>query len=282
MNGLGNFLIDSIYLLFYSLIFVFSGGLIIDLIEKKSNYYLQRSLGYGGMLITGLGTVVHEFSHLVFVLLGAMKPVEVKLFRPIQGKIDGVLGYVSYVAPGSKSKGVLKFYNKIFLIPIGIAPIIGGTLTILGSLRLCLPYTFKFLIDNIKTLNISIENISKEIFYDYLDLTKLFLQNLFTIDNITDIRFWIFMFIVLSVASHMSLSTADIKGCLRGIPYLLFVIIVANVFFVFKGYDAGYIYNILKTYNGYVMIFLSISIMFSILNLILSVSIGLFLNILKK
>lgn len=282
MNFLNEFLVNSVYLLGYSLVFIFIGGLVIELIEKKSNYYLQRAFGYGGMLLTGLGTVVHEFSHLVFVILGAMKPTEVKLFRPIQGRVDGVLGYVSYVAPGSNSRGILKIYNKIFLIPIGIAPIIGGTLTILGSLKLCLPNTFNFLINEIKSLSVNVDKISTDLIYSQLNLTKSFLGNLFRFENIASIQFWIFMFIVLSIASHMSLSTADIKGCLKGIPYLLIAIILISVIFILRGYDTQTIYNSLKVYNGYVVTFLNVSVLFSVLNLVISMGINTIISIIKK
>lgn len=282
MDILGDFLLNSVYLLGYSLVFIFIGGLIIDFIEKKSIYYLQKSFGYGGILLTGLGTVVHEFSHLVFVLLGAMKPTEVKLFRPIQGKIDGVLGYVSYAVPGSNSRGILKIYNKVFLIPIGVAPIIGGTLTILGSLRLCLPNIFNYLINEVKSLNINVDKISIDMLYSQLNLTKLFLGKLFSVENITTFKFWIFMFIVLSIASHMSLSMADIKGCLKGVPYLLLAIILVSLVFMLKGYDSQYIYNSLKIYNGYVITFLSISVLFSVLSLIISMGTSILIGIFKR
>lgn len=282
MNLLSGFFLNTVYLLCYCLMFVFIGGLVIEIIEKKSNYYLQRSFGYGGILITGLGTVVHELSHLIFVVLGAMKPTEVKLFRPIQGKIDGVLGYVSYVEPGSNSRGILKLYNKLFLIPIGIAPIIGGTLTILGSLKICLPNTFSYLINEIKSLNINVDKVSTEMLYSQLSLTKSFLGNLFTMDNMTNIRFWIFIFIVLSIASHMSLSTADIKGCLRGLPYLLIVIVLTGIILIMQNNTLDYIYNAMKIYNGYVVTFLSIAIMFSTLNLCIILIINLFFKFVKK
>lgn len=282
MDFLSNFLLNSIYLLGYSLVFIFIGGLIIEIIEKKSMYYLQRAFGYGGILLTGLGTVVHEFSHLVFVILGAMKPTEVKLFRPIQGKIDGVLGYVSYAVPGSNSRGILKIYNKIFLIPIGIAPIIGGTLAILGSLKLCLPSTFQYLINEVKSINVNVEKLSIDMLYNQLNLIKTFLGELCTIENITTFKFWIFIFIVLSVASHMSLSLADIKGCLRGVPYLLLAIILVSLAFMLKGYNSQVIYDGMKVYNGYVVTFLGVSILFSILSLIISILTSTLVNVFKR
>ena len=133
MEIIFNFLVESGLLLVYSLAFIFIGGFIISLIEDKSNYYLQNAMGYTGIIITGLGTVVHELSHLIFAIIGGMKIGEVKLFRPIKGRVDGVLGYVSF-SPRGKN-----LYNKIFLIPVGIAPIIGGTVVILISLKICLP-----------------------------------------------------------------------------------------------------------------------------------------------
>lgn len=275
MEFVVDFLIQSGLLLAYSLAFIFIGGFIISLIEDKSNYYLQKAMGYTGIIITGLGTVVHELSHLIFAIIGGMKIGEVKLFRPIKGRVDGVLGYVSFSPRGRN------LYNKIFLIPVGIAPIIGGTVVILISLKICLPSVFQSFVGSVGELSNTINIVSFDFLTNQLSLISKFFSELFSASNILTINFWIFMFIVLSIASHMSLSSADIKGCIKGIPGLFILIVVVNCILALFGNGIDTTANYITIGNVYIVVFLSISILFSILNLIISFGISKIFGIIK-
>lgn len=281
MDSIKIFILNSIFLCCYSLCVVFIGGLVIAIIEGKSMRYLRQSFGYYGILLTGLGTVVHELSHLIFVLLGGMKPKEIKLFRPIEGRKDGILGYVSYSMPGSNASGIRRLYNRLFLIPIGIAPIIGGTFVILISLKLCVPTTFNYLMEEMKLMVDNFNGFSLNMITAQLVLSIKIIKNMFIIDNFKRMSFWIFIFIVLSIASHMSLSSADIKGCLNGVPYLFIVIGILNAIFLKSGMGTNYLYEKLSIYNGYVVSFMVIAIVFSLLNLLITFIVNKVIKLIK-
>lgn len=276
MESIVNFIVSTAFLLAYSLLFVFLGGAIIEFMENKSNYYLQRTFGYGGIVMTGFGTVVHELSHLIFAVIGRMRIEEVKLFRPIKGKEDGVLGYVNY------RYNEKNYYHKIFLVLVGIAPIIGGTITILLSLKLLLPTIYTSLFANITNINMSLNLFSLDLYKELFLVIISFIQELFVVDNFMNISFWIFMFIVLSIASHMSLSDADIKGAIRGIPALFILLILINLIMSVFGIGMNVMHRYITMWNMYVVMFLCISIVFSMVNVIITFVLYKFVTLIIK
>ena len=276
MESIVNFIVSTAFLLAYSLLFVFLGGAIIEFMESKSNYYLQRTFGYGGIVVTGFGTVVHELSHLIFAVIGCMRIEEVKLFRPIKGKKDGVLGYVNY------SYNEKNYYHKIFLVLVGIAPIIGGTITILLSLKLLLPTVYALLFENITNINMSLNLFSIDLYKELFLVIISFMQKLFVVDNFMNISFWIFVFIVLSVASHMSLSGADIKGAIKGIPALFILLILINLIMSLFGVGMNITYKYVTMMNMYVIMFLCISILFSVVNVLITFALYKFVTLTIK
>lgn len=276
MESIVNFIVSTAFLLAYSLLFVFLGGAIIEFMESKSNYYLQRTFGYGGIVVTGFGTVVHELSHLIFAVIGCMRIEEVKLFRPIKGKKDGVLGYVNY------RYNEKNYYHKIFLVLVGIAPIIGGTITILLSLKLLLPTVYALLFENITNINMSLNLFSIDLYKELFLVIISFMQKLFVVDNFMNISFWIFVFIVLSVASHMSLSGADIKGAIKGIPALFILLILINLIMSLFGVGMNITYKYVTMMNMYVIMFLCISILFSVVNVLITFALYKFVTLTIK
>ena len=265
MEIIVSFLIKTAFVVAYLLAFIFAGGFIIDFIESKSNRNLMGAMGYTGIVITGLGTVVHELSHLVIGLIGGMKPKEVKLFRPIKGREDGRLGYVV------NSYDKHNYYQKMFLVLVGIAPIIGGTVVMLVMLKMCVPETFDVMMTSIKSIESSSGIMNAEFMASIFSLIINVLKGVLKLSNFSNISFWIFLFVVLSIASHMSLSGADIKSCLKGIPALYILVLLINLIVVAIGIDLSVITNFITIINIYIVMFLSIAVMFSIVNWILTV-----------
>ena len=87
-------------------------GCLMAQIEKWNNRYIQKAFGWGGIILTGcIGTILHELSHLIMCLIFRHKVKQVKLFRPIQSKKDGVLGYVNHsFNPSSTYQKVGNFF----------------------------------------------------------------------------------------------------------------------------------------------------------------------------
>jgi hypothetical protein len=72
-------------------------GLIYKLVGWKNTIYIQRSIGWTGYCVLGsVGVTFHELAHLLTAVIFRHKINNVKLFRPVQGKADGVLGYVDH------------------------------------------------------------------------------------------------------------------------------------------------------------------------------------------
>lgn len=195
---------------FIGLFIVF--GFIYEKIENKSVEYIQRTLGYNGILLTGIGTVVHELSHYVMCLVFDHKITRAKLFRPIEGKKDGVLGYVEH----SYNKNSL--YQRIGNFFIGIAPMIIGTLVICIAFRVLLPNIYSNL--NISSIN------SAELFKILGENLNIVLKAIFELENLKDINFWIFIYLLTSISMHMSLSKADMRNSKSGLV-AIFVLIMS-------------------------------------------------------
>lgn len=276
MDFIMEVLINTIVIVGISLVCMFFCGLIIELLEKKANYYLQGAFGYTGIVITGLGTVVHELSHLLMAILGRMKIEDVKLFRPIKGRRDGVLGYVKY----SYSKR--NYYHKLFLLFVGVAPIFGGTLVILISLNILLPTSYNVLVDGIMNMNGISSIYSFAFLKEFFNVIGVFLKEILNIANFSSINFWIFIFITLSVSSHMSMSMADIKGAVKGIPTFFLVMFLFNIIFKFIGIEYDFIYKTMIGINFYIIMFLCIAIIFSIFNTLITMFIYKIVNIIKN
>ena len=133
------------------------------------------------------------------------KIIEVKLFRPFEFKEDGMLGYVNY------SYNRKSLYQRVGNFFSGIAPIIGGTIIIIVISILLFPSIY----DN---LNLSINiSESKDILKILVDNLEAFYNAIFNLDNIKDIKFWIFIYLVTSISIHMTLSKADLENAKEGV-----------------------------------------------------------------
>ena len=276
MEIIVSFLIKTAIVVAYLLAFVFAGGFIIGFIEDKSNRNLMRAIGYTGIVITGLGTVIHELSHLVMGLIGGMKPKEVKLFRPIKGRKDGRLGYVI------SSYNKKNYYQRMFLVLVGIAPIIGGTIVMLIMLKVCIPETFDVMMTSIKSIESLSGVMNAEFITSIFSLVTNILRGIFKLSNFSNVSFWVFLFVVLSIASHMSLSGADIKGCLNGIPALYILVLLINLIVVTIGMDLSVVTNFITLINTYIIIFLSVAVVFSIINWMLTFMLFKTVKLIKK
>ncbi|MBU5317546.1 M50 family metallopeptidase [Clostridium bornimense] len=207
-------------------------GFIIGEIQKESNKYIVRIFGEKGIFIVhAIGTPIHELSHLLMCLLFGHKVKEIKLFRPIASKSDGVLGYVK---SSSNTKNIYQNIGNFF---IGAAPLFIGGVIIFLAMFLFLPESLRIVLGS-SSLSI-----------------KLIVKTIFSLYNIKTIRFWIFIFITIGISTSMSLSKEDIMTSKRGALYLAilsyfvaFVIIVFNI-------NTVAIFKFLKVYN---YIFISI------------------------
>jgi len=179
-------------------------GLALYFVTKLRDKAFAGSIGQKAELfLTGwVGTPVHEMGHATFCVLFRHTITEAKFFSPDE---NGTLGYVKHeYNPKSTYQQIGNFF-------IGMAPMLFGTVVIYALLGVLLP--------------------------QYSDGNWEIFKNFFNADNLSNWRFWLFLYLSIGIASHMKLSASDLKGATGGFTTLLCLIFlvnfIANIFFVF-------------------------------------------------
>ncbi|MCC0638590.1 MULTISPECIES: hypothetical protein [unclassified Clostridioides] len=243
-------------------------GLIFSIIENLNNKYIFLSFGKTGVIVTGaIGTFVHELSHLIMCLIFMHKINSVKFFRPIESKNDGVLGYVNH---SYKKDNIYQSIGNFF---IGIAPIIGGTMIIILLFRILLPDSYIKIIQSIDLRlyvsminNFNIAGFTQIILDDIFNFVKIILLT----PDIYSLRYFIFMFLMYSISTHMSLSSADLKSSLKGLSFIVIIIFAISLIIYLFGLNSLNISNLIVKYNIFISFFMTIGVIFSIVTLIIS------------
>lgn len=242
-------------------------GLIFDQIEQLNIQYIAGALGKIGIILTGfIGTVVHEFSHYILCLVFGHKVTEVAWFRPIRGMQDGVLGYVQH------SYNPTNLYQQIGNFFIGIAPLLLGSVFIFLLFKICLPKSARqfseLMTENMRglTSSFTIGNILRLIVRQTGSLFKV----LFTKENIKKPIFWIFLFMVYSISTHMSLSFADLQGALVGLGTILIGITVICFILALVHLPVKKWAGLIVKYNAFVISIFSIGLSFAFITLLIS------------
>jgi len=233
-------------------------GLLLGLIQNNATRNFQRSFGRNALMVTGIiGTPIHEMSHAGSALLFGHKINDIKLFqRPDE---NGVMGYVNH----AYNKNSL--YQQIGNFFIGVAPIFGGILVIIGLMRLLIPEAFaKFITIMVESVNFDTFSMAtiEGLATSYLGLLKI----IFSWSNFQNAYFYLFLFIAICISSHMSLSLADIKGASRGLLTIFLVVLVFNILGLSQYITTV---NIIK-YNVFITGFLMITVIFSVITYLIS------------
>ena len=150
---------------------------IMQLLSNSIRKSLTKILGIQGYIyLTCHGVMVHEIGHALFCVIFRHKIVEMKLFSPEE---DGTLGYVNH------SYNPNSFYQRIGNFFIGTGPIWFGIVV------LCF-------------------------------VSWMLLPNEMNIGNFFSAAFWgrwqsyIWLYLALTIASHITLSPPDLKGAADG------------------------------------------------------------------
>jgi len=233
-------------------------GFILGFFRDNSMRNFQRSFGWKAVAITAIiGVPIHEMSHAIFCLVFGHKIKKIVLLQ--KRDENGVLGYVSHAYnPNSVYQQAGNFF-------IGIAPIFGGISVIIAIMHIMIPGTYNEFI-NISLNNLNITQISQGsvqlILNSYIDLIKI----IFSMNNFGNPYFILFLFLAICISSHISLSSADIKGASKGLIIIFLLILGINVLGFSRFFLAE---NILK-YNIMLVGFLIVSLIFSIITYIIS------------
>lgn len=231
-------------------------GLFLDYVSKKANALIYAATGWAGVVATGfIGTPVHEFGHLVFAVLFGHKIEDVKLL-PIKNE-NGVFGYVSH------SYNPANLYQVIGNFFIGIAPMFSGTIALMILMKILLPQSyeeFRISMNTIMTGSPEVNSVGK-----FIMAIKSSFKALLSIENLTSVRFYVYIIIGVGIASHMSLSLSDIKNSLIGFVFVCLVFFAINVILAAIGKETDFIVQKLTSVNFYLSIFFAISTVFSLL-----------------
>ncbi|GCD09918.1 metalloprotease family protein [Clostridium tagluense] len=266
MDFLVNTIIKTIIDTLYLTGMIILVGFILGFLRGHSMGNFQRSFGFKAVAITGvIGVPIHEMSHAIFCVLFGHKIKKVVLLQ--RRDENGVLGYVSHAYnPNSVYQQAGNFF-------IGIAPIFGGISVIIALMHIIIPKTYNEFI-NISLNNINITSISPEtikvILNSYIDLIK----TIFSMNNLANPYFILFLFLAICISSHISLSSADIKGASKGLIIIFLLILVVNVF----GFSRFFVAESILKYNIVLIGFLIVSLIFSSITYIVSLLLSIIKN----
>lgn len=233
-------------------------GLLLGVLRNNTIRNLQRSFGGTALIITGgIGVPIHELSHAIAAILFGHKIVGIKLIQ--KPDENGIMGYVKH----SYKQG--NPYQQLGNFFIGIAPIFGGTLSIIAVMRLIIPqayYSFTAILEESLAVTKLNEAIFFKIFHSYLELVEA----IFSEANFKSPYFYLFLFIAICISSHISLSIADIKGACKGLWVIFFLLLALNIADLSNDILAVHLvkYNILLT--G----FLLVAVIFSAASFVIS------------
>ena len=131
------------------------------------------------------------------------------------------MGYVQH------SYNKRSIYQQIGNFFIGIAPIFGGIFSIIALMRFIIPQAYnRFINILVKSLHVTVLNKStiEGIMNSYAGLIKV----IFSLKNFENPYFYIFLFVAICISSHISLSSADIKGASRGLWVIFLILFILN------------------------------------------------------
>jgi len=264
--------------LFFPIIF---SCIILNILSKEQNRRLYNIGGWKGLLVTAwIGTPIHEFSHYLFAVLSFHKVIDLKLFQP--DPKTGSMGYVYH------SYKVDNFYQAIIGNTfIAIAPFFGGAAAIYLISSFVFP-EFSLFSENVPrvyylTINNALEWKSYLLFgKTAFNFFNYLFDTIFSPDMLHDWKLYVFLFLMLGIANHLSPSASDFKNLWYPITVLLTTIGLLNLF----------IYPLVKepqmiiiTASKYIFIFLPIlylSIFISAIGLIITYLISALVALFRK
>lgn len=165
---------------------------------------------------------------------------------------NGVLGYVKHAYnPNSVYQQAGNFF-------IGIAPIFGGISVIIALMHIIIPNTYNEFI-TISMNNLNITDISPVVINGILNSYVDLIKTIFSMNNFSRPYFILFLFLAICISSHISLSTADIKGASKGLIIIFLLILVVNIL----GFSRIVMAESILRYNIVLIGFLIVSLIFS-------------------
>ena len=238
-------------------------AVILYWLEKRTFALLSQVFGFKAVIYsTGwIGTSAHELGHALMCLVFGHRITKLSLFRPDFD--SGVMGSVNH---SYNAKNLYQLVGNFF---IGVAPLITGSALLVGAVLLFFPDYRNVLAANIE--------IQPENGYEVAD----FLNNLwgpvaetfgvvFDPRNFTTWEFWVFLYVAISISSHLAPSGKDMEGVWIGLGAALLPVLAINGIAVAAGWDFATELVGLFRFVGAVSGFFAVAVSFSLLGYLMS------------
>ena len=179
-------------------------AIVIHWIEMITERRLAERFGWKSVLWTGwLGTRIHELSHAFMCWVFRHKIKEIALFEPEQK--SGRLGFVRHsFDPRNRFQRVGNFF-------IGIAPLIGGSIGLALLLWMFHPEAAR------TALELTGQDAEGDAIQKSIGIATTIFGNVINVQNFFTPRFWVFIYLVLCVGTHMAPSPSDYEGAWNGV-----------------------------------------------------------------
>jgi hypothetical protein len=257
-----NILLISFIEILYLLGVLIAVGLVLGVLERYSNTFLVRAFGPRGVLVTAwIGTPIHEIGHLIQCFIWGHRVSKVKFLQ--LNSPTGVLGYVQHHYNRNS------IYQQIGNFFIGLGPIFSGIGSLIFGMYLFVPKSYEILKEYIHQ-DIVLEKLDINVLGTMGGAVLAISKSLFTLHNLFNPLFWIFIVIAISISSHIALSKSDIQGSAKGLIMIFFVMVLFNIGAGILGFDTYRIIVKIAEYNAYVLAFSSIALLFSLITLVIS------------
>jgi hypothetical protein len=232
-------------------------GFLLGYLEERSNYYLINTFGRKAVLFTAwIGTPIHELGHAIMCLLFRHKITKIKLLQ--LNDPNGVLGYVQH------TYNPRSIYQKIGTFFIGLAPVCSGIVAIMGSMYLLVPQSYEVFHHYLET-KVHAGQIDTNGVKTMILSTFALFESLFTLNNVMNPSFWLFIFVAISISSHIALSKEDIAEAYHGMMMLFALLVLLNIILPYFGVDSHQFIEAIGKYNVYIWAFSSVAILFSLI-----------------
>ena len=214
---------DYLLQAFKSSLLILGGGVlpllaaafVMQIIANILRKLLRTRLGDGYVYLTAPGVMLHELGHAFFCLVFRHKIIEMKLFAPDD---NGTLGYVLHTYnPNS-------LYQKIGNFFIGTGPVWGGLAALVLLSRLLLPSAM-------------LEGNSA------MEQIQHFFSGLATLAFWKSRQSWLWIYLSLTIVSHITLSTPDLKGAGDGFIMIVLTVLLVNLLFGWCGNWAEHVWH---------------------------------------
>ncbi|EEM12239.1 hypothetical protein bmyco0003_10380 [Bacillus pseudomycoides] len=230
-------------------------GFLLGYLESLTRTYWTRAFGRKGFLLSAwIGVPIHELGHAIMCVVFRHQIVAMQLFPTNTNN-----GYLGYVRHQYNQRSI---YQRIGNFFIGIAPIFSGMAALILLMYYFVPQSYSVFIHALET-NTQTASINIDMLQNILLSAILLLKSLFTVSNLFNLLFWLFLFIAICISAHIALSKPDIEGSLDGVITIFIVLFLFNAIAGLFHYDSNQLIGNVVKYNMYVLGFSSIAILFS-------------------